>query len=103
MLDVPPHPSLPVPERLGDPALDEGDAVTMTLGRDRLGAWRVVRVEGGELHLVDAAGMFRWPVALAPPSLGRGDRLTITLELDEGSRERNAAAIRALRERAESR
>lgn len=101
MLDVPPHPSLPVPARLGDPDLGEGDAVTLALARDRLGEWRVVRVEGGMLHLVDAAGMFRWPRTLAPP-LARGDRVTITLERDALASGRNAAAIRALRRGAES-
>ena len=92
VLDVPPHPSLPLPREMADWAR-EGDRVTIRVERarrtkqeDRIGpvlsAWRALVIERGpplRLRSGDAGSTeFRWPDALAPTVRG-GDRLDFAI------------------------
>src|SRR4051812_6957868 len=88
VLDVPPHPSLPLPREMALWAR-EGDAVTIRVQRARrtrdeervgvvLSAWSALVVSRGpplRLQSGDAGSTeFRWPDALAP-KVRAGDRL----------------------------
>lgn len=77
VLDVPPHPSLPVPQRLG-PSLHEGDALTVTVTRTVVGPFSLQGRDSRGLVLGDDLGSFHWPEVLAPP-LEIGDRVTFML------------------------
>ena len=77
VLDVSPHPSLPVPLRLA-PALREGDAATVTVTLTVVGPFSLQGRDSRGLVLGDELGTFHWPEVLAPP-MQIGDRCTFTL------------------------
>ena len=77
VLDVPPHPSLPVPLRLA-PSLREGDALTVTVTLTVVGAFSMQGLDSRGLVLGDDLGTFHWPEALAP-AMQIGDRVDFRL------------------------
>lgn len=93
VLDVPPHPSLPIPREMADWA-EEGDAIVVSVQRARvlaeeervgviLSPWRALVLERGpplRLQSGEAGSTeFRWPLALAP-KVRAGDRLDFAVE-----------------------
>ena len=111
VLDVPPHPSLPLPREMADWAR-EGDRVSIRVERarrtqqeDRIGAvlsaWHALVIERGpqlRLRSGDAGSTeFRWPDALAPAVRG-GDRLDFTISPAPRAAQEQASMMARLHE-----
>jgi hypothetical protein len=94
VLDVPPHPSLPLPARIATAPIAEGDAVTVIVRKRANGVWEVRGEDARGLVLGDRFGTFHWPRVLAP-GLAPGDRATFTLVPDPLATEARRAAIRS--------